>query len=71
MYENLKLRTNVLFILLLAVSGPISQKMYAVLPCGGIGVRLSVLLFPACILGSNTQEFKPEPKPALPPTGGQ
>lgn len=26
--------------LCLTVSGPISQKMYAVLPCGGIGVRL-------------------------------
>lgn len=28
----------------MAVSGPISQKMYAVLPCGGIGVRLPSLL---------------------------
>lgn len=31
----------------LTVSGPISQKMYAVLPCGGIGVRL--LLHHTCL----------------------
>lgn len=31
----------------MTVPGPISQKMYAVLPCGGIGVRL--LLHSACL----------------------
>lgn len=32
----------------MTVPGPISQKMYAVLPCGGIGVRL--LLHSACLV---------------------
>lgn len=50
---------------LCSFSGPISQKMYAVLPCGGIGVRLSILcVYLTSIRGLNLSSM-------LPSAGGQ
>ena len=44
----------------MAVSGPISNKMYAQLPCGGIGVRPSVCLSVYSIVAPDCDTVAPD-----------